>query len=186
MLALADEGGKTYGITLADGGQSDNLGLWTAYHATRNELLSQDRRGAVHIVLDSAIEPATPFVETKVGNWEASMGERVAGNGQPLLRMARLNAEPFLRLRKQEELKEKNGLYQPFFVRAGDVLGGISSSLANDRQRAEDLVTLGREAMARVYNERGLKQALDECFAQQPPAPPVLGPVPESPSSGSH
>lgn len=158
---------------------------------------------------------ATPFVETKVGNWKASMGERVVGNGQPLLRAARLVSERLLTLRADDDLKEVGVPYLPFFVRAGDVLdsqemkhqpfvdidrkacyrenlatdlesclenarpctsgctprerlGGIISSLSNDRQRAEDLVTLGREAMARVY-EGGLKEALDRCFEQQPP-----------------
>ena len=43
-----------------------------AYNATRNELLGHPRRGAVHIVLDSAIEPETPFVEEqlKAKVWE--------------------------------------------------------------------------------------------------------------------
>lgn len=232
VLATADAGGKSFAITIADGGQSDNLGVWAAYHATRGELRSQKRRGAVHIVLDSAIEPETPFVETKVGNWEASTGERVVGNGQPLLRAARLVSERLLKLRVDDDLKDVGVPYIPFFVRAGDVLesqemqyeefiditdgkacyrerlatdlqlclkdarpctsrctprerlGGIMSSLANDRQRAEDLVTLGREAMARAY-ERGLKDALDRCFARQPAPQAASTPSQEllSPSS---
>jgi hypothetical protein len=213
VLALADgRSGKRYGVTIADGGQTDNLGLWIAYNATRNELLSQERRGAVHIILDSALEPETPFVETKVGNWRATTPERVIGNGLPLLRAVRLINERNLKLRARDELKEKASAYTPFFVRAEDVLaqqemkhepfvdiagnracqraglptdsescfaqakpcvnrckprerlGGIMSSLANDRQRAEDLVRLGREAMAKVYDGR-LKHALTRCLA---------------------
>ncbi len=224
--AGADAGDKTFAMTIADGGQSDNLGIWAAYHATRGELRSQKRRGAVHIVLDSAIEPATPFVEAKVGNWRASTAERVVGNGQPLLRAARLVSERLLRLRVDNDLKDVGVPYDPFFVRAGDVLdsqemkyepfvniidrkacyreglatdlqsclkdaspctsrctprerlGGIISSLSNDRQRAEDLVTLGREAMVRAYKD-GLKEALDRCFAQQPPPQAALTPSQE-------
>ncbi|SEM95154.1 Patatin-like phospholipase [Stigmatella aurantiaca] len=224
VLATAKHGGSTFGVTIADGGQTDNLGLWVAYNATRNELRDTLRRGAVHIVLDSAIEPETPFVEEKMTGWESVTGARVIGNGLPLLRVARLTNEQNLKLRAQDDLKEKADTYRPIFVRAGDVLdtremryhcfvnilnwrggyredletdskeclaksgrcetctprarlGKVLSSLANDQQRSEDLVTLGREAMARAYEDK-LKGALDHCLKQEPSTPPTPVAVP--------
>ncbi|HSP77336.1 MAG TPA: hypothetical protein VLQ93_02315 [Myxococcaceae bacterium] len=216
VLATAKRGERTYGVTLADGGQSDNLGLWVAYHALRNELLAHPEREAIHVVLDSSIEPETPFVEKKVEDWATVTGERVIGNSLPLLRAARHTSRRNLELRARDELKEQADSYQLFFVTAEDVLdsrelvhrsfrdisdpgachraghatdletclanarpctrgcsprerlGGLMSTLANERQLAEDLVTLGREAMARAY-EGGLKHALERCISRPGP-----------------
>ncbi|WP_426747431.1 hypothetical protein VZQ01_08145 [Myxococcus faecalis] len=76
------------GIALADGGQSDNLGLGVAL---RLGLSHAKQHPVVHIVLDSSIQTSSPYLVRRYDFGEGL--SKMVQNAVPLLGAARLEAE---------------------------------------------------------------------------------------------
>lgn len=112
------------GIALADGGQSDNLGLGIAL---RLGLLHAKQHPVVHIVLDSSIQTSSPYLVRRYDFGEGI--SKMVQNAVPLLGASRLEAEGSAGRQARSILGEPDATalttarnYQLSVVRLSDVM----------------------------------------------------------------